>query len=536
MSSSWREDLEKKINANYPIVLVESYEWRRILGAAIRIARETGRDVYHWNNADGISKWDIEDRRWSEVKNSIKSSIVALEWFIEEMINKNRMIFIMEDLHMYYDYREIIELIPLLKKIPRIERNGTLILFQPNRIIPPELEKDIYVLEIPLPDVNILMAVIEEVIGLFKMDEDHAPRGDRVYLAEAALGLTEMEARYTFMEIATNKGRLTKDVILDIVERKEQIIKKSGILEYFHPKEAFSDVGGLEQLKEWLKVRRKGFDPKAKDFGVIPPKGVLLLGVQGCGKSLVAKAISSEWNLPLLRLDIGSVFGGIVGESEKNIRKALSIAEAISPSILWIDEIEKGLSGIESSGVTDAGTSARVFGTILTWMQEKEKPVFVVATANNIENLPPELLRKGRFDEIFFVDLPGRESRKDIWRIHLRKRLKEKRYQEHLKYLDMDRLVELTKGFSGAEIEEALNEALYGAYYDNKETLSMEYLEKAIKETYPLSKIMGEVVLSLRRWAKVRARRASNEEPEEMDVKEAKDIPRLRNEIKNPFI
>ncbi|HID16649.1 MAG TPA: AAA family ATPase, partial [Candidatus Atribacteria bacterium] len=196
--------------------------------------------------------------------------------------------------------------------------------------------------------------------------------------------------------------------------------------------------------------------------------------------------------------------------------KALSIAEAISPSILWIDEIEKGLSGIESSGVTDAGTSARVFGTILTWMQEKEKPVFVVATANNIENLPPELLRKGRFDEIFFVDLPGRESRKDIWRIHLRKRLKEKRYQEHLKYLDMDRLVELTKGFSGAEIEEALNEALYGAYYDNKETLSMEYLEKAIKETYPLSKIMGEVVLSLRRWAKVRARRASNEEPEEM--------------------
>ena len=530
MSAGWIEDLKKKIKAKYPIVLVESYEWRRIQGATISAVKNEGQDIYYWNNVDGIRKWDIDDRVWIDENKSIKSPVEALNWFIDEVFDRNRLVLIAEDLHTYYDSPERKQIITLLKKIPRTEGIRTLILFQPNRVLPPELEKDVYILEIPLPDVKILKTVIEEVVEGFKIDEEHAPENDRVYLAEAALGLTEMEARYTFMEIATNKGRLTKDVIPEIVERKEQIIKKSGILEYFHPKEAFSDVGGLENLKQWLKIRRKGFDPKAKEFGITPPKGVLLLGVQGCGKSLVAKAISSEWNLPLLRLDIGSVFGGIVGESERNIRRALSIAEAISPSILWIDEIEKGLSGVESSGASDAGTTARVFGTILTWMQEKEKPVFVVATANNIENLPPELLRKGRFDEIFFVDLPGKRSRKEIWEIHLKKRLGKVRYHEHVKQkkIDLNRFVELTKGFSGSEIEEVLNEALYDAYYHDEEWLTMKYIEKAIKETYPLSKIMGNVIFALRKWAEVRARKASDEEIEEIKVEGTRKVPRLK--------
>ena len=536
MIREYQKDANRKIGSNYPIIQITSYEWRRVQGVVIKAAREDGKDVYLWNNVDGVRKWDMDENEWRVADDNIKSPTEALSWFIEEVQKGNRMTFVMEDLHMYYDSPQKREIITLLKKVPRIIGDRTLILSSPNRTMLFELEKEIYVLEIPLPDIGILKSVMEEVIDSLDMPEERAPEEDWDYVAEAALGLTEMEAKYTFMEIASSENRLTRNEIPKIVERKEQIIKKSGILEYFHPKEAFKDVGGLNSLKEWLKVREKGFDPKAKDFGVSPPKGVLLLGVQGCGKSLIAKSISSEWNLPLLKLDVGRVFGGMVGESESNIRKALSIAEAISPSILWIDEIEKGLSGVESSGATDSGTTARVFGTILTWMQEKEKPVFVVATANNIKSLPPELLRKGRFDEIFFVDLPGKKSRREIWEIHLKKRLGI-RFDDLLKKkeIDIEKLVELTKGYSGAEIEEALNEALYSAYYDDRE-LSMKDLKKAINDTYPLSKIMGDVIMELRKWAEVRARKATDEDVEEIKIDKTKKVPRLKGEVENPFI
>lgn len=536
----YQEDVNKKIKSNYPILLLISYEWRRAQGVVIKASKEANKDVYWWTNTTGIKKWNLDEREWETVNESLKEPTEALEWFIKEITGGNRMSFVMEDLHQYYDAPQKRNIVSLLKRVPRIDADRTLVLLQHLPTMPSEIEKEVYVLEIPLPTTDILMSVIEEVVEIvFEEDEieERAPIEEREYVAEAALGLTEMEAKYTFMEIATSENRLTKEEIPKIVQRKEQIVKKSGILEYFHPKEAFKDVGGLDILKEWLKVRKMGFDPKAKDFGVSPPKGVLLLGVQGCGKSLIAKAISSEWNLPLLKLDIGSVFGGIVGESESNIRKALSIAEAISPSILWIDEIEKGLSGVESSGATDSGTTARVFGTILTWMQEKEKPVFVAATANNIENLPPELLRKGRFDEIFFVDLPGEKGRREIWEIHLKKRLGSKRFKEVVENgnIDIDKLVKMTSGFSGAEIEEALNEALYSAYYADRE-LSMSDLKTAIKSTYPLSKIMGEVIMNLRKWADVRARRSTDETVEEIKVDKKDKVPRLKKEVGNPFI
>ncbi len=532
--------MNRKIQSNYPIVLLVSYEWRRAEGIVIKASKSANKDVYWWTNTSGVRKWDMDEREWGVVEEGLKDPVEALEWFIKEIMDENRMSFVMEDLHQYYDSPQKRQIISLLKRVPRIDAERTLVLFQHSRRIPPEIEKEVYVMEIPLPNRGIIESVIKEVVESvyeeYEIDE-RAPLDDRKYLAEAALGLTEMEAKYTFMEIATSEKRLTKKEIPKIVQRKEQIIKKSGILEYFHPKEGFKDVGGLNNLKKWLKVRQKGFDPGANDFGVSSPKGVLLLGVQGCGKSLVAKAISSEWNLPLLKLDVGRVFGGIVGESESNIRKALSIAEAVSPSILWIDEIEKGLSGVESSGATDSGTTSRVFGTILTWMQEKEKPVFVVATANNIEALPPELLRKGRFDEIFFVDLPGEKSRKEIWEIHLKKRLGDERFKELVEKGDIhiDQLVKMTSGFSGAEIEEALNEALYSAYYVDRE-LTMADLKTAIKSTYPLSKIMGEVIMNLRKWAEVRARRATDERVEDIKIDKKDKVPRLKKEVTNPFI
>ena len=528
--SDYQNDLNMKIKAGIPIIQIISYEWRRIHGCLVRAARENKRQLYMWNNSEGIKKWNDIDRIFFSERPQIKEPEEALAWFQDN--ENNDLIFLMEDLYIYFDSMQSRQILGRLRVMPRITGNKNLILSQPFKNLPAILEKDVYVLEIPLPDRKMLITDIHEVIEELKLDDQHAPEEDFPSIAESALGLTELEAKYAFKEISLKKNRLTKKEIPEIVERKEQIIKKSGILEYFHPKESFGDIGGLSNIKKWLNTRKAGFNSFAIEFGMTPPKGVLLLGVQGCGKSLIAKAIASEWNLPLLKFDLGKVFGGFVGESEANIRKALNIAEAVSPSILWIDEIEKGLSGVASSGMTDSGTTARVFGTMLTWMQEKEKPVFVIATANNIEQLPPELLRKGRFDEIFFVDLPGFNSRKEIWEIHLTKRLGNRRYEDV--NFDLDRLSKESIGYSGAEIEEAINEALYTAYNQDRE-VKLDDIIKSLKNTYPLSKVMAESINNLRRWAKIRARLASEEE-EESIMAPTEKIPKLKQEIANPFI
>ncbi len=263
--------------------------------------------------------------------------------------------------------------------------------------------------------------------------------------------------------------------------------------------------------------------------GSNPPKGVLLLGVQGCGKSLVAKAVAATWRFPLLRFDVGRVFGGLVGQSEGNMRTALQVAQALSPCVLWIDEIEKGVAGVGSSDATDSGTTARVVGTLLTWMQEKRAPVFVVATANRVELLPPELLRKGRFDEIFFVDLPTRRVREEILAIHLRRKKRER------ERFDLAALADLSAGYSGAELEEAIHEGLFDAYASGVE-LQTKHVAEALSSTLPLSRTMREPIEDLRRWAQVRARLASGEEPEPLRPEAQNGVPRLPSEARNPFI
>ncbi len=517
MTKNISEELQKKVIANHPLIQIVSYEWRRIIGMLLKASQKTGRDVYLWSNIEGIKKISRDESTVREitVDKDKNGPVEAIEWFSEEVEKGNRMLFVMEDIHKYINGNgNGVTIISAIKRAIRLDGEGTLLIVQHAPVVIPELDKYIYMLEIPLPDIKIIETVIKEVKSKTGMNDEQCPPEDIPYLANAALGLTEMEAKQTFMEIAKTEGHLLRDDIELIVKTKEQIIKKSGILEYFHHQEGFGDVGGLENLKEWLRKRKKGFDPKARDFGLTPPTGVLLLGVPGCGKSLLAKAIASEWGLPLLKLDIGRVFAGIVGESEANIRKALQIAEGIAPDILWIDEIEKGLSGLESSGATDSGVTARVFGTVLTWMQEKQKPVFVVATANDISKLPPELLRKGRFDEIFFVDIPGPDSRKAVWEIHLKKRLSH-RYDKLLqeRKLDIQKLVEASAGYTGAEIEEAINEALYTAYSDDREVSTKDFVS-ALQLIYPISKTMPEVITNLRKWAKQRARLASDEEVE----------------------
>jgi SpoVK/Ycf46/Vps4 family AAA+-type ATPase len=287
-----------------------------------------------------------------------------------------------------------------------------------------------------------------------------------------------------------------------VLAEKKQIVRRDGSLEFYEAREALDDVGGLDVLKGWLSRRVAAFTEDAREYGLPTPKGILVLGVQGCGKSLLAKAVSRAWGMPLLRLDLGRVFGRYIGESEASIRRAIQTAEAVAPAILWIDELEKGFAGASSES-HDTGVSARVLGTFLTWMQEKRKPVFVFATANQIRNLPPELLRKGRFDELFFVDLPTPPEREEIFAVHLRKRRRDPA-DFHLAPL-----VERTEGFTGAEIEQVVTEALYAAYADHRRPLAQSDLEHAATEIIPLAVTMKEALAGMRHWAASRARKAS---------------------------
>jgi SpoVK/Ycf46/Vps4 family AAA+-type ATPase len=322
---------------------------------------------------------------------------------------------------------------------------------------------------------------------------------NRDRFTEAALGLTYEEANNVFAKSLVRHRDFDMDTILS---EKKAIIRKSGLLEYYETQEQFNDVGGLKTLKDWLHKRQGAFTQQARAFGLPVPKGILLIGIPGCGKSLTAKAVGALWQMPLLRLDVGKVFSGLVGSSEENIRKAIATAEAVAPAILWLDELEKGFSGVQSSGQSDAGTTARVFGSFITWLQEKQSAVFVIATANDVSMLPPELLRKGRFDEIFFVDMPTFEERKDILSIHLEKK------KRPLANFDLDQLATATRDFSGAELEQVVVAALYDAFFEGAD-LTTPRLEQSASEIIPLALTMKEKIDGLRDWARSRARSAS---------------------------
>jgi len=519
----FEKELLNTVKARTKIIQIISYETLRIHGAVISVANELEKDLFSWNRIDGIRKWNSESKKFIEEDEEKKQSSQALEFFNEKT---ESLIFLLEDFHPDLNENEVQNIRRLRNIALSNSQDKTLILSQPFQCLPKELEKEVQVIDLEYPNFEDIKAIYEKVCYDFNI-ESKEPDNDFI---EAALGLTIMEAERSFARAYIEDGELSITQIPIIIKEKERIIKKSGFLEYYHPEATMKDIGGLDNLKDWLQKRGRGFDKTAKDFGLETPKGILLLGIPGTGKSLTAKAIGSEWQFPLLRLDMGKIFGGIVGESEQNIRNALNIAEAIAPSILWIDEIEKGMSGISSSGGSDGGTTARVLGTFLTWMQEKTKPVFVVATANNISQLPPELLRKGRVDEIFFVDLPTQKEREQILKIHIKKR------RSDLTKYKIDELSSVSKGFSGAELEEAVKEAMFQAY-DNEVDLNNGHIKNAIEKTYPLAKTMSEVIENMRKWAKSRAVMASSDNPEELETKNADKIPTLKQEqYNNPFV
>jgi SpoVK/Ycf46/Vps4 family AAA+-type ATPase len=381
------------------------------------------------------------------------------------------------------------------------------VFLSPSLVLPNDLYKDVTILDFDLPDYREIRQVLDEMIAAnrqsgriqINLTSDEAER-----LAKMALGLTLQEAENAFARSMVEDGRLDIGDVDLILEEKRQIIQKTEILEFIRSGLAIEDVGGLENLKRWLKKRDKSWLDSAKRYSLAAPKGVLITGVPGCGKSLVAKAISAMWQLPLLRLDIGRLFSGIVGSSEENMRKVIKTAEAIAPSILWIDEIEKGFGATGMNG--DSGTSSRVFGSFLTWMQEKTKPVFVVATANTIRSLPSELLRKGRFDEIFFVDLPTHSERRDIFRLHLEKRLKDPSIMGSFRHSEevLGRLADMSEGFNGAEIEQVVISALFEAFSEDR-SIRFDDLSKAISNTVSLSVTQAEQIRAIREWANLRA-------------------------------
>jgi SpoVK/Ycf46/Vps4 family AAA+-type ATPase len=375
--------------------------------------------------------------------------------------------------------------------------NKTLLILGCRISLPPELDREMAVIEFALPGKDQLGLVLDGIIASAGITE--IPQEDREKILDAATGLTTMEAENAFALSVVEHGNIMAETI---AREKAQTIKKNGLLEIVETKETLDSIGGLEILKTWLLKRKSGFTQKAKEYGLATPKGVLILGIAGCGKSLCSKVTAKVFGVPLLKLDAGRIFGGLVGQSEGNLRSVIQTAEAIAPCCLWVDELEKGFSGSKSSGASDGGTSSRVLGSFLSWMQEKKAPVFVVATANDVTQLPPELLRKGRWDELFFVDLPSEKERQSIWEIQIRK------HGRNPKDFDLVQLARMTQGLTGSEIECAFVEALYQAFDDNQEPTDLT-IAQVLNDLVPLSKLMAEQIAGIRNWSKGRARMAS---------------------------
>jgi ATP-dependent 26S proteasome regulatory subunit len=500
---NFQTELETLIRARYPILYVISSEEMRVQNVIVEIAKKRQKKVFEWSYSTGIVPAGTSIQSLKNRNASTKDPLMALDQVIEQV---EPALFIFKDFHPFLTKNNF-AIVRKLKEIALHLKNSfkTILLISPVMEIPLELEKEITVLNYPLPVRDELSELLDKIIAdvsQFKQVKIDLDDDGRERLLSAALGLTLGEAENVFAKIIVKDERLSGEDVNEVFAEKQQIIRKSGLLEYYTTEDSFSNIGGLSVLKDWLDKRASAFTKEAREFGLPAPKGILMLGVQGCGKSLCAKAVSTQWQLPLLRFDMGRMFGSLVGSSEENVRRAIAVAESVAPAILWVDEIDKAFAGSQGSGSTDGGTTARVFGTFLTWLSEKTAPVFVVATANDISQLPPELLRKGRLDEIFFVDLPSDSEREEIFRIHLNRR---KRPAEHF---DTAALSAASRDCSGAEIEESINSALYDAFYAKGE-ITTESVLKTLSQTVPLAKTMDEQINRLRSWAEGRARNAS---------------------------
>lgn len=484
-----KNKLVNYIRAAYPALYIVGYEEQRIEAEVKAAADERGYSFNVWSLTKGIVNPD------DGMGSGCEDPIDMLSAF-EKLPQKS--VLVCRDLHLHIGADANPFMIRKLKDVLcKAKANKRVLVVTGCRLtMPPELEKEITVIEFKLPTKEQLLPVLQSIAGSAGIELN----GNTDPVLDACRGGTSIEAENWLAESVIQFGDFKPDFI---AHRKAETVRKNGILEIIETKTGLADIGGLDVLKAWLGKRKHSFSKAAQEYGLPSIKGCLTVGIPGSGKSLTAKATSNILGVPLLKLDGGKIFGSLVGESERNLRTAIETAEAVAPCVLWVDEIEKAFSGSKSSGSTDGGTSARVFGTFLQWMNDKTASVFVFATANDVTALPPEFLRKGRFDELFFVDLPDLAEREAIWSIQITKR------GRNPVEFDLACLANSTEGFTGAEIEAAFTEAMFSAFDASREPVTTDVLD-AIRNTVPLSKTMAPQITALKDWAKGRARRASS--------------------------
>lgn len=473
------DSLERYIDANFPILYINTFEEEKVDVILQGIAKS--HEIYEWSESHGYMDFRNKVPSMEDFADSIDTLLDVLK--APDMLD--RKIIVLKDMSAYLEDPRIISKIKGLARRINQGADATIIIVSSILIIPKELEKFITILEVDYLSVAEIKQIILSFCQNYEIESISVPLVNE--LSNAFKGLTEFEIMNLLALSYADNGEITRKNLQLIFEQKQQMIKKSGILEMIPLGATMEDIGGLENLKQWL--IRKGKVLKNMDdataFGVDSPKGVLIAGVPGCGKSLNAKAAANLFEVPLLRLDMGRLMGKYVGESESNLRSAIALAEAISPCVLWIDELEKAFAGIGGTG-GGAEVTTRLFGNFLTWMQEKQSTTFVVATANDITKLPPELLRKGRFDEIFYVGLPTAKERAKIFEIHIRKRR-----GHDLKNISIPELVKATEGYSGADIEGVVKDAIEAAFSDDKDGITTADISQAIAHTQSLKDVMG---------------------------------------------
>lgn len=485
-----RDKITNYIRAGYSGLFIVSHEEARVEAEIKTIADKLKYNLFAWsvttgliNTKDGQSKGAQDPMEAIQAINGLPENSIIL----------------LRDFHAFLADPNPILCRALKDALIEAKTKGkALIIVGCRQVLPPELEREITVIEFSLPDKKQLTDVLDNIIESAKLKN---PDNDiRDSILDAAMGLTTTEAENAFA-LSVVECKKIDSVIIN--REKAQTVKKNGLLEICAVKESLDNIGGLDVLKDWLLKRKDAFSQRAIKFGLPSPKGLLIIGIPGTGKSLTAKATANVFGRPLLKLDAGRIFAGLVGQSEGNLRNIIQTAEAIAPCILWIDEIEKGFAGSKSSGMTDGGTSSRVFGSFVSWMQDKKAPVFVVATANDVSALPPELLRKGRFDELFFVDLPNQQEREMIWRIQIAK------YRRDPEAFDIIALAKATDGLTGSEIEQAFVDAMYAGFAESKEPTDLT-VSLVLNDLVPLSKLMAEQIAALRNWSRGRARLATS--------------------------
>jgi hypothetical protein len=485
LANSKKDELRLLINSRHPILTVETTEEERFEAFLADVAATLGVPLFTWTVTAGLARFRGAPIYHTEDPEAAlsNSALIAGDG-----------IFLLKDFARYCENDRVSRRLREVSEKFRTERRS-IVITAPAVTLPAELEGEAMTFVFGLPSQEELQSAIRKVLA-----DGAQPVTDAEILAQAAQhlsGLCMAEAIRTLRMCLLARPKMDAEFLDQLLEMKRQAVKSEGVLELLRRDASFTGIRGLKRLREWVAKRKGAFTPEGQRFGLVPPKGVLITGVQGCGKSLAARAIAMEWGYELGRFDAGSLYDKYVGESEKRLRKALELAHRLAPIVLWIDEIEKAFASAGASGDADAGLSQRLVATLLTWMQDREAGVFLAATSNNISALPPEMLRKGRFDEIFFVDLPDDPVRVALFALHLEKRGRDSRA------FDLGKLARASEGFSGAEIEQAIVSALYTAFNVSQD-LNTEILLGELAATQPLSVTRAEEVSTLREWARTR--------------------------------